>query len=316
MDDVVAMQVSDATDHLPEVERGEVFLKIVLLADLFKEASVGDEFKQQVDFVGIVKKAIHLEDVGMVGVQLDLDLLHQLRLHARCPHLSLADHLDRTGETGIDVPAHVHVAEFAAAQLAPHLEHAQAQLLVFVGAEDTAEIEKHGLVGVVGVFPAGKCVAVAREEFLGLFVELSFVFLLNVVLIGGFVGLDSGLIHALAHNFLLDILDRYGSDCFFLGTRQRLVIFPGNLFLGGVGIVLGGDICERLEDLIGVARLVGGFFIGFGAVFSGFLDGVDHGIDGGSLLGLELVGEGRRERLLHFGALLGVGSRTRARCLH
>jgi hypothetical protein len=41
MDDVVAVQVADATDHLPEVKRGQVLLEVVLLADLLEEAAVG-----------------------------------------------------------------------------------------------------------------------------------------------------------------------------------------------------------------------------------------------------------------------------------
>jgi len=56
-----------------------------------------------------------------------------------------------------------------------------------------------------------------------------------------------------------------------------------------------------------VAGLIGGFFIGFRAVLSGFLDGVDHGVDGGRLLRLQLVGKSARKRFLHLGALLRVG---------
>lgn len=56
-----------------------------------------------------------------------------------------------------------------------------------------------------------------------------------------------------------------------------------------------------------MAGLIGGFFIGFRAVLSGFLDGVDHGIDGGRLLRLQLVGKSARKRFLHLGALLRVG---------
>lgn len=41
MYDIVAVQVSDAADHLPEVEGGEVLLEVVLLADLLEEAAVG-----------------------------------------------------------------------------------------------------------------------------------------------------------------------------------------------------------------------------------------------------------------------------------
>ena len=77
----------------------------------------------------------------MVGIQLDLYLLHQLRLHACRFHLRLAYHLYRTCKTRIDVSTHIHVAELPAAQLAAHLEHIQVELLVLVGVENAAEIE-------------------------------------------------------------------------------------------------------------------------------------------------------------------------------
>lgn len=140
MDDVVAVQVADAADHLSEVEGGEVLLEVVLLADLLEEAAVGGQFQQQVDLVGVVEEAVHLEDVGVVGVELDLDLLHQLRLHACRTHLRLADHLYRAGEASARVPAHVDVAELAAPQLPPHLEHAQAQLFCLVVGQHAAEV--------------------------------------------------------------------------------------------------------------------------------------------------------------------------------
>lgn len=76
MYDVVAVQVSDAADHLPEVEGGEVLLEVVLLADLLEEAAVGGELEQEVHLVGVVEEAVHLQDVGVVGVELDLYLLH------------------------------------------------------------------------------------------------------------------------------------------------------------------------------------------------------------------------------------------------
>ena len=60
-----------------------------------------------------MEEAVHLEDVGVVGVQLDLDFLHELRLHACRSHFRLADHLYRAGKTSADVPAHVHVSELA-----------------------------------------------------------------------------------------------------------------------------------------------------------------------------------------------------------
>lgn len=78
----------------------------------------------------------------MVGIKLDLYFLHQLCLHACCPHLGLAYHLYRTGKTRIDVPAHIDVTELPTPKLSPHFEHIQVQLLVFIGIEDAAEIEK------------------------------------------------------------------------------------------------------------------------------------------------------------------------------
>lgn len=126
MDDVVAMQVADSTNHLSEVERGEVLLKIVLLADLLEETSIRGQFQQQVNLVGIVEESVHLEYVGMVGVELYLDFLHELGLHACCPYLCLADHLYCAGEASADVPAHVDVTEFASPELSSHLKHVEA----------------------------------------------------------------------------------------------------------------------------------------------------------------------------------------------
>jgi hypothetical protein len=132
VNDVVAVQVAHSADHLSKVEGGEVFLEIVLFTDLFEQAPVGHELQKQVDFIGVVKKSIHLEDVGVVRVQLDLYFLQELRLHSRCPHLCFADHLYGAGEARVYVPAHIYITEFTPSQLAAHFKHVQVQLFVLV----------------------------------------------------------------------------------------------------------------------------------------------------------------------------------------
>ena len=142
MDDVVAVQVTHPAYYLSEIEGGQILLKVVFLANFLEETAVGGELQQQVDFIVVVKETIHFEDVWVVGIQLDLYFLHQLCLHASCPHLCLANHFNRAGKTRIDVSAHIDVSELAPPKLPPHLEHVEVQLLVFVGIEDAAEIQQ------------------------------------------------------------------------------------------------------------------------------------------------------------------------------
>ncbi len=111
MDDVVAVQVTHPAYDLSEIEGGQILLKIVFLANFLEETAVGGELQQQVDFIAVVKENIHFEDVWVAGIQLDLYFLHQLRLHAGCPHLCLAYHFNRAGKTRIDVSAHIDVTE-------------------------------------------------------------------------------------------------------------------------------------------------------------------------------------------------------------
>ena len=90
-----------------------------------------------------MEEAVHLKDVGMVGVQLNLYFLHQLCLHACSAHLCLADHLYRAGKASANVPAHVNISELSTTQLPTHLEHAETQLLCLVAGKHTAEVEQN-----------------------------------------------------------------------------------------------------------------------------------------------------------------------------
>lgn len=89
-----------------------------------------------------MEKPIHLEDVGVVGVKLDLYLLNQLALHPGRLHLRFGNHLNRTAETSHDLPAHIHIPELPSTQLPAHLEHAQTQLFSLSGRQNAAEVQQ------------------------------------------------------------------------------------------------------------------------------------------------------------------------------
>lgn len=66
MDDVVTVEVPDCSCHLSKVERSQAFLTVVPFPDFFEEAAVSGQLEEQIYFGVIAKKAIHLQDVGVI----------------------------------------------------------------------------------------------------------------------------------------------------------------------------------------------------------------------------------------------------------
>lgn len=59
MDDIVAVQVSDAAGHLPEIVARQILGEVGLLPNLLEQTSVCGELQQQVYFTFVVEEPVH-----------------------------------------------------------------------------------------------------------------------------------------------------------------------------------------------------------------------------------------------------------------
>lgn len=59
MNHIIAMKISYSAWNLPEIVTGQILRKVGFLPDLFKQASIGSEFQQQVDLTLVIEESIH-----------------------------------------------------------------------------------------------------------------------------------------------------------------------------------------------------------------------------------------------------------------
>ena len=73
------------------------------------------------------------------------------------------------------------------------------------------------------VLPSGQ-MRLSCKQFLALLLKLPLILFLHGILTAGLIGLYGGLIHALPHNFLLDVLDRYRGGLLLCVRLQMLAL--------------------------------------------------------------------------------------------
>jgi hypothetical protein len=279
VDHGVAVQVARSVGDLAEVERAERLVEVILVADLFEETAVGGQFKQQVDLGAFLEEAVHFEDVGVGGVELDLDLLRHLALHPCVLHLLLVHHLYRQDQSAPDLAGHVHVSESATAQLPAHFEHAEIEFLLLTWCQQTAEIEQRLLCDLTV-----EMMRFGDEQFsvdvLVLLQVVPFVlFLRSIFGIALSRGVDGRLVESLPDRLLLETLHGHCSHDLLVVQCGNCLWFLGVHALGGVGVELREGVSEGLETLVGVAVLTAEFLVALGiAIEVVGLDRVDHGI--------------------------------------
>jgi hypothetical protein len=78
MDDVIPMQLADSIADLLHDESHSCFGHGLMFFEVFIELSICTEFEDDVDIDMIIKKPIHLDDVGMVDETLDFEFSDEL----------------------------------------------------------------------------------------------------------------------------------------------------------------------------------------------------------------------------------------------
>ena len=81
------------------------------------ELSSGSHFEDDVDVVGVVEAAVHLDDVGVVEEHLDLDLSGELVRDLLLPQQTLLDDLERADEVCVSLADQVDSTVLTVAEL-------------------------------------------------------------------------------------------------------------------------------------------------------------------------------------------------------
>src|SRR5688572_407083 len=93
------------------------------------ELSLGGEFQDKEHTLAVVEVAIHLEDVGVTKVALDLDLTPDLLLNIVVLQLVLVQHLEATDEPAGPLAGKIHPSKLALSERPANLKHAEVELL-------------------------------------------------------------------------------------------------------------------------------------------------------------------------------------------
>jgi len=91
--DFKRMQVGDSLNHLVDVLGCPLLLKARLLLQDLVELTLGGVVQDDVDLLLVVEEAVHLQDVSVAEVAVDLDLTTQLEDYVVLLQLLLGQHL-------------------------------------------------------------------------------------------------------------------------------------------------------------------------------------------------------------------------------
>lgn len=128
MNDVLAVEVPKSRGHLCDVTGSFPFWESVLSAKVLIQLTLGSELKNQEDTLAIVEVTVHLKNVGVTKVALDLDLTTNLFLDVVVLQLVLVQDLQAADETARTFTSEVNTAKLSLAERTTDLEHAQVEL--------------------------------------------------------------------------------------------------------------------------------------------------------------------------------------------
>ena len=81
MNDLLWVHVGNSLGNLSSDDRGGFLLEFPLNWQVLEQVSLGAQLHKKVDPCLVVEEIIEFDDIGVIEVQLDLDLVKELLLH-------------------------------------------------------------------------------------------------------------------------------------------------------------------------------------------------------------------------------------------